>query len=154
MLEKTSSATHPNASLFVCYDEERMDICRALIVGAARTPYSMGLFQFDICYPQLYPSAAPMVHFMTTGMLSKLIICYQVVLSVNLSNHLFLRNSGGGQVRFSPNLYNDGKVCLSLLGTTNAGKESHRWSPKKSSLAQVLLSIQSQILDVAEVSSF
>lgn len=100
-----------------------MDICKGMIVGATGTPYSMGLFLFDICYPQLYPSAAPMVHFMTTG---------------------------GGQVRFSPNLYNDGKVCLSLLGTTGAWDESQRWNPNESSLAQVLLSIQSQILDVAE----
>lgn len=98
-------------------------MCRAIIIGAMDTPYSVGVFQFDICYPQLYPSAAPMVHFMTTG---------------------------GGQVRFSPNLYNDGKVCISLLGTTNASDESQRWNPNESSLAQVLLSIQSQILDVAE----
>ena len=51
-----------------------------------------------------------------------------------------------------PSKYNDGKVCLSLLGTTGAGDESQRWNPHESSLAQVLLSIQSQILDVAEVS--
>ena len=74
---------HPNASIFVCYAEERTDICRALISGPTETPYAYGLFLFDVCYPQLYPQAAPMVHFMTTG---------------------------GGQVRFSPNLYNDGKV--------------------------------------------
>mmetsp|Transcript_24283 Transcript_24283/g.55064 ORF Transcript_24283/g.55064 Transcript_24283/m.55064 type:complete len:625 (+) Transcript_24283:1-1875(+) len=114
---------HPNASIYVCYAEERMDICRSMIVGATGTPYAGGLFLFDICYPQLYPNAAPMCHFMTTG---------------------------GGQVRFSPNLYNDGKVCLSLLGTTSAGDQSQRWNPSTSSLAQVLLSIQSQILDVAE----
>ena len=58
---------HLNASIFACYSEERMDICRAMIVGATETPYSMGLFQLDICYPALYPSQAPMVHFMTTG---------------------------------------------------------------------------------------
>ena len=145
---------HPNASIFVCYAEERTDICRALISGPTETPYAYGLFLFDVCYPQLYPQAAPMVHFMTTG---------------------------GGQVRFSPNLYNDGKVsvdsivffayhryssysrmcpflsflivpqvCLSLLGTTTAGDESQRWNPNESSLAQILLSIQSQILDTAE----
>ncbi|KAL9180251.1 hypothetical protein ACHAXT_008221 [Thalassiosira profunda] len=114
---------HPNASIFVCYGEERMDMARALVVGATGTPYAMGAFVFDICYPQLFPACPPMLHFMTTG---------------------------GGQVRFSPNLYNDGKVCLSLLGTTNAGDDSQRWQPDSSSLAQVLLSIQSQILDVAE----
>ena len=42
------------------------------------------------------------------------------------------------------------QVCLSLLGTTTAGDESQRWNPNESSLAQILLSIQSQILDTAE----
>ena len=30
---------------------------------------------------------------------------------------MHLRTTGGGTVRFNPNLYNSGKVCLSLLGT-------------------------------------
>ena len=114
---------HPAASIFTCYSEERMDIASSIIVGAEGTPYSLGLFVFDIFHPQMYPSTAPLVHFMTTG---------------------------GGTIRFHPNLYNDGKVCLSLLGTTSAGDTSQRWNPAHSSLAQVLLSIQSQILSVAE----
>jgi len=69
-----------------------------------------------------------------------------------LTYHFFIL--GGGQVRFSPNLYNDGKVCLSLLGTTESWNEAQRWNPKESSLAQVLISIQAQILDTAEVSCF
>lgn len=55
---------HPNASIFVCYSDERMDMCKAMIVGATATPYSGGLFVFDVCYPQLYPNAPPMLHFM------------------------------------------------------------------------------------------
>ena len=58
--------------------------------------------------------------------------------------------TGGGQVRFSPNLYVDGKVCLSLLGLTFAQGESQRWNPQQSSLAQVLLSMQAQIFAVKE----
>lgn len=30
---------------------------------------------------------------------------------------MLLATTGGGKVRFNPNLYNNGKVCLSLLGT-------------------------------------
>jgi len=41
-------------------------------------------------------------------------------------------------------------VCLSLLGTTESWNEAQRWNPKESSLAQVLISIQAQILDTAE----
>jgi hypothetical protein len=52
--------------------------------------------------------------------------------------------------RFNPNLYVDGKVCISLLGSTNASDESQRWNPDLSSLAQVLISIQSQILGVID----
>lgn len=53
-------------------------------------------------------------------------------------------------MRFNPNLYNDGKVCISLLGTTSAANETQRWNPQESSLAQVLGSIQTQILGVEE----
>ena len=45
-------------------------------------------------------------------------------------------------MRFGPNLYACGKVCLSLLGTW----EGPKWNPKKSSLFQVLVSIQSLML--------
>jgi hypothetical protein len=41
--------------------------------------------------------------------------------------------TGGGTVRFNPNLYNCGKVCLSLLGTW-AGPS---WQPGISTLLQV-----------------
>jgi hypothetical protein len=44
----------------------------------------------------------------------------------------------------------DGKVCISLLGSTNASDESQRWNPDLSSLAQLLISIQSQILGVGD----
>jgi hypothetical protein len=37
------------------------------------------------------------------------------------------------QVRFNPNLYSDGKVCLSLLGTWSGPG----WIPNQSTLAQV-----------------
>lgn len=109
---------HPNASIFVCFAEERMDLCRSVIVGTAGTPYSMGLFQFDIFFPAMYPSAPPLIMFKTTG---------------------------GGVMRFHPNLYNDGKVCLSLLGTSRAWTEAQRWNAETSSLAQILMSILAQI---------
>lgn len=74
------------------------------------SPYYGGTYVFHILIPADYPSSSPKVQFMTTG---------------------------GGTVRFNPNLYNCGKVCLSLLGTW-AGEP---WSPKTSNLTQVLKSI-------------
>lgn len=51
----------------------------------------------------------------------------------------------GGKIRFNPNLYSTGKVCLSLLGTW-PGESYQKWNAEKSSLLQVLLSIQSLIM--------
>ena len=94
-----------------------------IVIIQVDTPYSLGIFVFDVFFPDDYPNVPPLVTFMTTG---------------------------GGQVRFNPNLYVDGKVCLSLLGLTFAQDESQRWKAGTSSLAQVLLSIQSQIFGVKE----
>lgn len=55
------------------------------------------------------------------------------------------RTTGGGTVRFNPNLYNEGKVCLSLLGTWE-GAQGEQWNAETSTIIQVLISIQSLIL--------
>ena len=44
--------------------------------------------------------------------------------------------TGGGSVRFNPNLYKCGKVCLSLLGTWS-GARGESWDPAASSMLQV-----------------
>ncbi|KAA6353829.1 MAG: hypothetical protein EZS28_050644, partial [Streblomastix strix] len=54
----------------------------ALVVGPQSTPYEGGLFEFDILFPQQYPTTPPKVEIVTTG---------------------------GGAVRFNPNLYDNGK---------------------------------------------
>ena len=104
-------------SVFLRVDEERLDKMQAIIVGPEGTPYENGLFLFDIELPPQYPQVAP---------------------------RLILRTTGNGSVRFNPNLYNCGKVCLSLLGTWH-GSPEEQWQPGKSTLLQVLLSIQSMI---------
>lgn len=53
-------------------------------------------------------------------------------------------HSGG--LRINPNLYNCGKVCLSLLGTWN-GTNDENWIVGKSTMLQVLVSIQALILN-------
>jgi len=64
---------------------------------------------------------------------------YPVVSSV-----MNLQTTGKGSVRFNPNLYNCGKVCLSLLGTWRGGP-NEKWNEKTSTLLQVFISIQSLI---------
>ncbi|CAE8660918.1 unnamed protein product, partial [Polarella glacialis] len=47
-----------------------------------------------------------------------------------------------GNERLNPNLYVDGKVCLSLLGTWSGPS----WDPQRSTLLQVLVSLQGLVL--------
>eukprot|EP00198_Chlamydomonas_reinhardtii_P001715 XP_001691051.1 ubiquitin conjugating enzyme family protein [Chlamydomonas reinhardtii] len=108
-----------DAAIFLRQDEARTDKMRAVITGPQGTPYEGGLFVFDIFCPAGYPSDPPV---------------------------MMVYNTGGGKARYNPNLYADGKVCLSLLGTYNSGHTSEKWNPELSSIYQVLVSIQSQIL--------
>lgn len=106
-----------NPSIWLRYDEESPQFCRFLIAAPPNTPYAFGLFAFDMKVPNDYPYSAPAVTLLTTG---------------------------EGSVRFGPNLYINGKVCLSLLGSWNGPK----WNPQSSSIQQVLVSIQGLILGV------
>ena len=55
-----------------------------------------------------------------------------------------LQTTGHGGVRFNPNLYKCGKVCLSLLGTWK-GTQGEQWNKDTSTLLQVFVSIQALI---------
>ena len=55
-----------------------------------------------------------------------------------------LVTTGKNKIRFNPNLYNTGYVCLSLLGTWS-GDNVENWSEKKNFL-QILVSIQSIVM--------
>ncbi|XP_024518990.1 probable ubiquitin-conjugating enzyme E2 23 isoform X1 [Selaginella moellendorffii] len=103
-------------TIFVLMYEDRMDLLRAAIVGATGTPYHDGFFVFDLYLPPDYPNVPPMVHY----------------------------HSGG--LRMNPNLYENGKVCLSLLNTWS-GRGSELWNPGTSNILQVLVSIQGLVLN-------
>lgn len=49
-------------------------------------------------------------------------------------------------LRLNPNLYDNGKVCLSLLNTWS-GSHKEMWIPNLSTMLQVLVSIQGLILN-------
>jgi ubiquitin-protein ligase len=145
---RTMPSPSANSAIYVCFAEERMDLCRVVMSGPVETPYTHGLYEFDVYFPPTYPQVPPLVTFMTTGK-SKGLIRRLDVYSSESSSSFFVVNTGGGRVRFNPNLYVDGKVCISLLHNTTTSDESQRWNPK-SSLAQLMISIQSQILGVKE----
>ncbi len=58
---------------------------------------------------------------------------------------VFFRTTYGGTVSFNPNLYPNGKTCLSLLGTFASSKSEEQWQAKKSTILQVLVSIQAMV---------
>ncbi|XP_076908830.1 putative ubiquitin-conjugating enzyme E2 23 [Bidens hawaiensis] len=102
--------------IYVRVYENRMDLLRAVIVGAYGTPYQDGLFFFDFHLPPEYPDVPPSAYY----------------------------HSGGW--RINPNLYEEGKVCLSLLNTWT-GRGNEVWDPQSSSILQVLVSLQGLVLN-------
>ena len=101
----------PLPGVFVQVNDEDMTKIDALITGPSETPYEGGFFWFKMDIPFDYPNNPPRVENMTTDF---------------------------GRVRFNPNLYSNGKVCLSILNTYSGPS----WSPAQS-ISSVLLSIQS-----------
>ncbi|OPJ74373.1 ubiquitin-conjugating enzyme E2 Z [Patagioenas fasciata monilis] len=101
----------PPPGMFVVPDPHDMTKIHALITGPFDTPYEGGFFLFLFRCPPDYPIHPPRVKLMTTG---------------------------NNTVRFNPNFYRNGKVCLSILGTWTGPA----WSPAQS-ISSVLISIQS-----------
>ncbi|XP_014261695.1 (E3-independent) E2 ubiquitin-conjugating enzyme UBE2O isoform X2 [Cimex lectularius] len=95
--------------------EDRMDLFSVMIRGPERTPYEDGLFFFDFQLSADYPKTPPHCHYIS--------YCSD---------------------RLNPNLYEDGKVCVSLLGTWS-GKGTEVWT-LTSNLLQIIVSIQGLIL--------
>ena len=133
------------ASIYVRVAEDRMDLLRAAIIGPKGTPYHDGLFFFDVHIPSSYPSGPPVY--------SKALACFLLFImfftfywNICLWWGLQLVHYHSGGLRINPNLYNCGKVCLSLLGTWS-GKGCEKWNPAQSTLLQVLVSIQALILN-------
>lgn len=75
--------------IFYKHDESNMLLGYALIIGPENTPYAYGNFLFKFNFPSDYPYSPPKVTYCTND----------------------------GVTRFNPNLYKDGKVCLSVLNT-------------------------------------
>ena len=123
MISEVSSFKHGlplnwDSSIWVRVSKKYLNVFTFFISGPKDTPYENGIFEFHATFPSNYPEGPPQVLIHTTG---------------------------NNSIRFNPNLYKCGKVCLSLLGTW-AGQEGEKWNPKNSTFLQVLVSIQSLIL--------
>lgn len=75
--------------IYYIHDDTDMLKGYALIVGPSETPYFGGNYFFEFEYPRDYPHSPPKVKYWTNGQ----------------------------KIRFNPNLYTCGKVCVSLLNT-------------------------------------
>ena len=75
--------------IYYSHDDSDMLKGYALIIGPSDTPYFGGNYFFEFDYPPDYPHSPPIVKYWTNG----------------------------NQIRFNPNLYKCGKVCVSLLNT-------------------------------------
>jgi ubiquitin-conjugating enzyme E2 Z len=75
--------------IYYIHDDEDMLKGYAMIVGPSDTPYFGGFYFFEFTYPYDYPHSPPKLKYYTNG----------------------------ENIRFNPNLYTCGKVCVSLLNT-------------------------------------
>ena len=93
-----------NQGIYYIHDIDSIKKGYALIIGAEETIYSHGMYFFEFNYPNDYPFSPPKVTYLTNG----------------------------DRVRFNPNLYRTGKVCVSILNT---------WSGPQWSSCQTISSI-------------
>ncbi len=82
--------------IYYIHDEANILKGYAMIVGPSDTPYFGGYYFFEFNFPTNYPYSPPSVKYCTNG----------------------------ENIRFNPNLYTNGKVCVSILNTW----EGDKWS--------------------------
>lgn len=94
--------------IYYLHNEENVMEGHAMIIGPENTPYFGGFYFFKFTFPNDYPFSPPNVTFLTND----------------------------GTTRFNPNLYTNGRVCVSILNTWSG----ERWSPCQT-ISSVLLAI-------------
>ncbi|KAL4878665.1 hypothetical protein BJY04DRAFT_195362 [Aspergillus karnatakaensis] len=105
--------------IFVRSWESRLDLLRVLIIGPEGTPYEYAPFVIDMHFTSDFPYKPP---------------------------SMFFHSWAFGQGPINPNLYEDGKICLSILGTWPTQNPEETWSPTKSTILQILVSIMGLVL--------
>jgi ubiquitin-protein ligase len=87
--EQVSSSSMKDEGIYWWFDPSNITKGKALILGPPGTPYEGCFVTFQFEFPSDYPFSPPKVTFLTCD----------------------------GKTRFHPNLYIEGRVCLSILGT-------------------------------------
>ncbi len=99
----------PIENIYYFPDEDDIHNGYALIIGPKNTPYQYGNYLFNFKFTEEYPFNPPKVTYLTND----------------------------GITRFNPNLYRNGKVCLSILNTWTGEK----WSACQS-IRSILITLQ------------
>jgi ubiquitin-protein ligase len=110
-----SKDTLAATGIYYISDETNIFHGTAMLVGQKDTPYYGGYYFFDINFPADYPFSPIKVKSLTQD----------------------------GKTRFNPNMYLEGKVCLSILNTWHDGPQ---WSSVQT-LESVLLVMMADVLN-------
>ena len=111
--------------IFYHHDEENILKGYAMIIGPSDTIYENGFYLFEFNYPTDYPASPPTVMFRTNQ----------------------------NRIRFNPNLYVSGKVCISILNTWRGDQWSSCQSISSILLTLCTLFINEPILNEPGVTS-
>ena len=99
-----------NEGIYYKHDETNAYKGYAMIIGPSESLYRYGYYFFNFEFPQEYPFVPPKVYYLTND----------------------------GSTRFNPNLYRNGKVCISILNTW----KGEQWTSCQS-IRSVLLTLLS-----------
>ena len=119
-----SSSILEQSGIYFHFDESNISNVYAMLVGPEGTPYEKGFYFFKFEYPSSYPMQPPLAKYYTQGVL---------INPISKSTY---------NVRFNPNLYSCGKVCLSMLNTWSGPG----WVPTNT-ISNVLVAIQALVLN-------
>lgn len=108
------------AGAFASTWEGNTNLIRFVLLGPLGTPYELAPFVVDVSLAPPFPQQPPACFF-----------------------HSWTQRTGGP---VNPNLYEDGKICLSLLGTWPGASAGDTWNATSSTLLQVVVSLLGLVL--------
>lgn len=112
------------SGIYFSFNDEKLDLIYIMFIGPTDTPYENGYYFFELNYPENYPMIPPVMKYCTQGYLP----------NTNKSDNI--------KVRFNPNLYTSGKVCLSMLNTW----QGPGWVPTNT-ITNILVAIQALVFN-------
>lgn len=112
-----------DSGIYFHYDEDNLEKVYVMFVGPDDTPYEKGFYFFELTYPDNYPMTPPAMKYYTQG-------------------YLYNKKKNNIKIRFNPNLYTNGKVCLSMLNTW----KGPGWVPTNT-ISNVLVAVQALVFN-------